>query len=320
MSHDEGLQERAPGFLVMDTLDRKVKGYAGGWLVQGRNECVIVDPGAGAAVPRWIEAFERAGIPFERVTWILLTHVHLDHGGGAGGLLHHFPNARIGIHQDGVRHLLNPERLLSQAKLAWSDDFHLLGPMVPAPAERVVALGDGDVIDVDGGRRLHVLHTPGHTQHHLAYFEETTRGVFPGDALGAIFGGEHPFGEFITIPGFSPPKGDLPVYLGSVRRIADLFPQRIYASHFGLWEPALPYIHAAAGEVWLLWEMCREVCVRGGTVEDAKHRMAVKLAAMRHSTTGQAELEKNFFAMVEAAWNFVVQDVPQGNFAQLVVK
>ena len=202
-----------PGFFFMDTLDRGVKGYAGGWLVRGPHHCIIVETGAGAAVPLWLLGLSKAGIPLDRIEWILLTHVHLDHAGGAGALLQHLPNARIGIHPDGVRHLLNPDRLLSQAKVAWGDQFELLGGMVAAPADRVVALNDGDVIELDQVRRLRVVYTPGHTPHHIAYFEETSKGIFPGDALGAFFGGEHPFGEFTPIPGFSPPKAiSLPIF------------------------------------------------------------------------------------------------------------
>ncbi|MBE0599543.1 MAG: MBL fold metallo-hydrolase [Desulfuromonadales bacterium] len=300
-----GLQELAPGFFFMDTLDRGVKGYVGGWVVQGRRSYVLVETGAGAAVPRWLSALADAGIPLERIEWILLTHVHLDHAGGAAALLQHLPNARIGVHPDGIRHLLNPERLMAGAKQAWGDDFERLGPMLPAPAERVVPLADGELIEVGNFRRLRVLHTPGHTPHHAVFFEETTRGVFSGDALGAIFGGAEPFGEFVTIPGISPPIGDPQQYLASIRRIAELSPRRIYAAHFGLWEPALPYIHLAAGQISLLWEMCREVKKSGGTLGDAQERMATMIARTRLSTCGQAELEKNTTGVVLAVWNHV---------------
>jgi glyoxylase-like metal-dependent hydrolase (beta-lactamase superfamily II) len=307
-SQGEGLEELVPGFLFMDTLDRGVKGYAGGWLVKGPRHSIIVETGAGAALPLWLTGLKQAGIPFDSIEWILLSHVHLDHAGGAGALLRHLPNARIGIHPDGVRHLLNPERLLSQAKIVWGDDFELLGGMVAVQPERVVALGDGDLIELDDVRRLRVLYTPGHTQHHVVFFEETTQGVFSGDALGAIFGGEHPFGEFITIPGISPPKGDLPAYVRSIGRIAALCPQRIYAAHFGLWEPALPYIHVAAGQIGLIWDLCRDVFRGGGDLQEVRRRVAALLTGSRSTKVGQVELEKNFFAMAEAAWNYVVAE------------
>lgn len=306
VSHAEGgLHELAPGFLFMDTLDRGVKGYVGGWVVKGRRRHILVETGAGAAVPLWLSALAQAGIPLASIEWILLTHVHLDHAGGAASLLQHLPNARIGVHPDGIRHLVNPERLLAQAKVAWGDDFDLLGAMLPAPAERIVGLADGDVIELEDVRRLRVLHTPGHTPHHAAFFEETTRGVFSGDALGAIFDGEHPFGEFLTIPGISPPIGDLPCYIRSVARIADLCPQRIYAAHFGLWEPALPFIHIAAGQICLLWELCREVRTNGGTLEEVQQRLACLRAGARLTSRGQAELEKNFTGVGAAVWNYV---------------
>lgn len=302
---EDGLQELAPGFFFLDTLDRGVKGYVGGWLIAGSRGFILVETGAGAAVPLWLSALTRAGIPLESIEWILVTHVHLDHAGGAGELLQHFPWARLGVHPDGIRHLVKPERLMSQAKLAWGDDFELLGAMLPAAPERVVGLADGEVIDLDGVRSLRVLYTPGHTAHHLVFFEETTRGVFSGDALGALFGGEHPFGEFITIPGISPPVGDIPRYLDSIGRIAELNPQRIYAAHFGLWEPAIPLVHLAAGQISLLWDLCRNVYHAGGKPADVHQRVARLLEQTRRSGRGQLELIKNFNSMLTSIWNYV---------------
>ncbi|WP_187148445.1 MBL fold metallo-hydrolase [Geobacter metallireducens] len=302
------LKEPASGFMFMDTLDRGVKGYAGGWLVRGKRYNCIVETGAGAAVPLWLAGLKQAGIPLESIRWILLTHVHLDHAGGAGELLRHLPNARIGIHPLGVRHILDPQRLLSHAKVVWEKDFDLLGPMLPAPAERVVELGDGEIIEIDDVRRIKVLYTPGHTSHHVAFFEESTRGVFSGDALGAFFRGKHPFGEYVSMPGVSPPKGDIPAYVQSVERIAKLSPRRIYATHFGLWEPAMPYILSATSQIITISDLCRDVFYGGGGLQDFLSRAATLLASVRQSTRGQVELEKNYFSMAKAVWNYVVAE------------
>lgn len=303
-----GLQEMAPGFLLLDVMDRGVPGYAGLWVVEGRQGYILVESGSGAALPIVLSALSAAGIPPERIEWILPTHVHLDHAGSAGALLLHLPNARIGIHPRGVRHLVNPERLLSQARAVWGSDFDLLGPMVPAPPERVVALADGDVIELDGLRRLRVLHTPGHAPHHASYFEESTRGLFPGDALGALFGPDGPFGEFFTMPGIAPPRGDLPAYIRSVRRLAQLGPQRLYATHYGLWDPALPHINAAAGQVAILWDLCREVHRDGGALRDAKAQATEMLAGARRNQVGDVEFHKDAALVTEAAWNYVAGD------------
>jgi len=310
----EDLHEPVPGFLFMDTLDRGVAGYACGWVVKGRRNSILVETGAGAAVPMWLSALDRAGISHESIEWILLTHVHLDHAGGAGELLRHLPNARIGIHPDGIRHLIDPQRLVSQAKAVWKDDFALLGSMLPAPADRIVPLADGDLIDLDGVRRFRVIHTPGHTPHHAVFFEETTRGVFSGDALGAFFSASKP-GLFSTVPGISPPLGDIPEYLSSIARIAELRPQCIYAAHFGLWEPAHSFIHIAAGQVALLWKLCREVRRSGGTLKEVQCRAAGILAGSPPGRLPQAELERSSLAMAEAAWNFVIRRETRNDLA-----
>ena len=91
-------------------------------------------------------------------------------------------------------------------------------------------------------------------------------------------------------------------------RIAGLCPRRIYAAHFGFWEPALPYIHVAAGQSTLIWDTCRDIFVQGGTLPDLRQRVAEMLAGTRLATRGQAELEKNFFAMAESVWNYVATE------------
>jgi len=302
---ETNLTELAPGFFFIDTLDRGVRGYVGGWLVEGERGVVIVDPGAGASVPLWLSALKEAEIGPERVEWILLTHIHLDHAGAAGGLLEHLPNARIGVHPAGIKHLLNPERLMTQARLAWGEDFDLLGEMLPAPTDRIVGLNDGEMLSLDTDPCFRVLYTPGHTPHHIAYLEETTGGIFSGDALGAFFGGMHPFGEFMPIPGISPPVGDIPQYLKSIRKIADFRPRRIYASHYGLWEPASLFIDLAIKQIGEIWELCREVHDGGGTLSQLQQQWWEQLMPQRLSLRGQVELEKNFNSMLAAVWNYV---------------
>lgn len=289
----------------MDVLDRGVPGYAGAWVVEGRRGYILVESGPGAALPLWLSALPAAGIPFEQIEWILVTHIHLDHAGAAGALLEHLPRARIGVHPRGVKHLVNPARLLSEASRVWGKDFELLGPMVPAPAERVVALADSDVIELDGVRRLRVLHTPGHAPHHACFFEETTRGLFPGDALGGIFTEEGPFGEAMTMPGIAPPRGDLPTYINSVRRLAELQPHRLYATHFGLKDSALRHIEVAAGQIAILWDLCDSVQRRGGTLPEAVERAYALWAGARQTAIGDEELRKDIALVTEAAWNYV---------------
>jgi len=301
------LQEMAPGFHMLDVLDRGLPQYAAGWVVEGRRSYALVEVGTGAAIPLWLNALHAAGIAPERVEWILVTHVHLDHAGAAGALLKHLPNARIGVHPRGIRHLADPTRLLEAARAAWGSDFDLLGPMEPAPADRIVGLQDGAEVDLDGLRRFRVLHTPGHAPHHVCYFEETSRGVFPGDALGGIYPEGGPFGEAWHMPGIAPPMGDLPMFIRSVRRIKELAPQRLYATHFGLKEDARPYLDAAAGQIALLWELCEEVSRNGGTLTDAQERVIATALRARTTDVGNEELRKDYRLITEAAWNYVTQ-------------
>lgn len=194
------------------------------FLIRGRSN-VLVETGPGSTLPQLLEQLDRA---VDRLDWIVVTHIHLDHAGALGALAARFPEARIGVHPLGARHLIDPSRLWASAQRVYgAQTERLWGGMEPVAAERIVTLDDRARIELDDGC-LSVLHTPGHARHHLSLLDETSGSLFAGDAIGI----QHPASPVIR-PTVPPPDFDLGLALASIERIAGLAPTALWLTHFG---------------------------------------------------------------------------------------
>ena len=172
-----------------------------------------------------------ASIGIDDVAAMVVTHIHLDHAGGAGHFAARYPNARIGVHAKGARHLADPERLWASAERIYTPDGmqQLWGPMHPVPEDRLLVLDEGSVVDLGGGRRLDVMYTPGHAKHHIVFTEEHSGGMFVGDAVGIAF----PHGHMVQ-PVTPPPDFDEPLVVHQLRRMAERQPGFIGFAHYGV--------------------------------------------------------------------------------------
>ena len=176
-----------------------------------------------------------ASIGVSDVAAMVVTHIHLDHAGGAGHFADRFPDASIGVHAAGARHLADPERLWASAEQIYTPEGmqRLWGPMRPVPEERLLVLDEGDRIDLGGGRHLEVMYTPGHAKHHIVFTEEQSGGIFVGDSVGIAF----PHGHMVQ-PVTPPPDFAAPVVAEQLRRMAARQPGFVGFAHFGVAEDA----------------------------------------------------------------------------------
>ncbi len=166
---------------------------------------------------------------------LLLTHIHLDHSGGAGQLVRRFPDLEVVVHARGARHLADPEKLVSSASRLYGDDMEKLwGEIVPVPEENLRIVSGGE--ELEGGWR--VAYTPGHASHHVSFLHEPTGTAFTGDTAGVRI----PPGPLMAPT--PPPDIDLEAWPHSLDLIAGWRPERIAVSHFGVWED--PEEHLAA--------------------------------------------------------------------------
>ena len=184
----------------------------------------IIEPGPAVVVPKIQGAVEELGMPKPR--YIIPTHIHLDHAGGVGRLAEVFPKTKIVVNQRGVRHVIEPSRLIESTRMAFGDDFETIyGSILPVPESRLKVVVDGERLAV-GGRELVMLYTPGHAPHHISIFDTKTRGLFCGEALGLIYGPGYP-----PLPAVAPPSFDMELYLNDMERLRALKPRLLFYSH-----------------------------------------------------------------------------------------
>ena len=208
-------------------------GHAAAHIILDRGRAAFVDVGTNDSVPFLLAALAELGIERAAVDYVLLTHVHLDHAGGAGLLMRALPTAQAVLHPRGARHMMNPEKLIAGSRAVYGAErfARLYGELLPIAPERVHIAADGERIRL-GGRELELLHTPGHAAHHYVVVDGAHRSIFTGDTFGISYRAlDTPRGEFIT-PATVPTQFDPPAHLASIDRMLSYGPESMYLMHF----------------------------------------------------------------------------------------
>ncbi|WP_251329076.1 MBL fold metallo-hydrolase [Haloplanus pelagicus] len=221
-----------------------VPGYGSVYLVDAERPAVV-DPGLGTNVDLVIDALDEVGI--DDLTYVLTTHVHLDHAGGAGLLAEAFPGATVLTHEIGVDHLIDPSRLVAGTKAAVGDQWQYYVDPKPVPEDRIEPLSGGDTIDL-GDRTVDVIHASGHAPHQVVFHDRGDDVLFSGDAGGIRPGGTGDL--FQTSP---PVNFDLETCLDDAATIAERNPGTICFGHFGGtdFSPALMDEYAETLSAWV---------------------------------------------------------------------
>jgi glyoxylase-like metal-dependent hydrolase (beta-lactamase superfamily II) len=226
-------QSVGDGVFAVDTEHARPRADASYLIVEGEH-AAFVDTGTQRSVPNLLGALGALDIDVERVDYVLLTHVHLDHAGGAGTLMASLPRARIVVHPRGAPHLADPTKLVAATKAVYGNEVFAaqFGDALPIPPQRVLTAGDGERLAF-GARTLEFLHTPGHALHHLCILDRDTRELFTGDTFGISYREcDTAAGPFI-FPTTTPPQFDPAQLRASVSRIAALEPHCAYLTHYG---------------------------------------------------------------------------------------
>lgn len=220
------------GITAVDT-EYLQPGHAASHIIQDAGRAAFVDVGTNYSVPHLLAGLEALGIAREAVDYVFLTHVHLDHVGGAGLLMRELPKARAVLHPRGAPHVIDPEKLIAGSKVVYGEERFqkLYGDLLPIPAARVDAAQDGQRYRL-GGRELELIHTPGHALHHYAVVDSAHASIFPGDTFGISYREtDSPHGAFIT-PTTSPTQFDPEQLIASIERMAAYAPKAMYLMHF----------------------------------------------------------------------------------------
>lgn len=208
-------------------------GLAAVHLIVEKGRVAVVDTAHNHSLPRFLEALAELGLTPEAVDYVFLTHVHLDHAGGSGVYMASLPNAKLVVHPDGARHMIDPSRLYASTLAVYGPEKtdYLYGELVPVPADRVIEPDDGQVFSL-AGRPLQCLHTPGHAKHHLCLWDERARACFTGDTFGMAYRELYVDGEPFLIPATTPTQFDPEALKNSIRRLLALQPEAMYLTHF----------------------------------------------------------------------------------------
>lgn len=194
----------------------------------------IIETGPSLSVPHIKEGLKELNLSLNHLKNIIVTHIHLDHAGGAGLLLKDCPAAKVFVHPKGARHLADPSRLVNGARAVYGDKFDdLFDPVLPIPEEAISALDDREKILLDAERELLILHTPGHAEHHISIYDPHTNTVFTGDTIGIRYASLEDKGVYFYLPSTSPNQFDPNKMRDSLSAILDLKPETIAFGHFG---------------------------------------------------------------------------------------
>lgn len=219
----------APGLLDLHFQD--VPGVIAAHVFDTGDGLAVVDVGPGSTLPALEAGLAALGATLSDVRHLLLTHIHLDHAGGAGTLLERSPRARAYVHERGAAHLSRPERLLASAGQIYGGEMdRLWGEMRPTPPDRLKVLSGGETLRL-GTREVRPLSTPGHAVHHLAYHVEDD--LFVGDVGGIRLDAR----QTPRAP-TPPPDIDLAAWRRSVETLREVDARTLYLTHFGAYPQA----------------------------------------------------------------------------------
>jgi glyoxylase-like metal-dependent hydrolase (beta-lactamase superfamily II) len=203
-------------------------------LVIEKGRAAIIDTGTNRSVPAVLDTLAQKGIARDAVDYVILTHVHLDHAGGAGQLMAALPTARLVVHPRGARHMIDPTKLIEGTIAVYGaeETERTHGTIVPVPEARVLIAKDLDAIEL-AGRKMVFYDTPGHARHHNCIHDVLTDSLFTGDMFGLSYRELDRGDKAFVFPATTPIQFDPAAFHASVDRLMALKPRVAYMTHYG---------------------------------------------------------------------------------------
>ena len=237
MSINANVMNVVDGISVIDS-EYYSKDFAAIYLLKQKNKVTIIETGTNYSVPLVKGALANIGLSFSDVSYIIPTHVHLDHAGGAGLLMKQCQNATLVVHPRGARHLIDPSKLVAGAKAVYGEEkfIEYYGEIIPIDSHRVIEADDNFILDFDG-RELKFIDTPGHAKHHFCIWDKDTMSMFTGDTFGISYRDLDMDSEVYIFPSTSPVQFDPKALIQSINRIMEFDPERVCLTHFSAIKP-----------------------------------------------------------------------------------
>lgn len=229
-------QPLSHGITCIDTLQER-PGMACCYLIERGDDVAFVEAGTSPGVPRLLSTLEARGIARERVRYVIVTHVHLDHAGGAGALMAALPRATLLVHSRGARHLIDPGKLIAGATAVYGADAvrDMYGEIMAVPESRVVSPADGTALPFGDGE-LKFIDSPGHARHHFSIWDAVSEGFFTGDTFGLSYRDfDDAHGPWI-LPTTTPVQFEPDAWHATLDRYLSFKPQRMFLTHYSVVE------------------------------------------------------------------------------------
>jgi glyoxylase-like metal-dependent hydrolase (beta-lactamase superfamily II) len=274
------------GITVVDTGFVRPR-FDASFLLVENGRAAFIETGPNSAVPRLLAALEAQGLDRDAVDYVIPTHVHLDHAGGAGLLMRNLPRAKLVIHPRGARHMIDPSVLMEGVRAVYGAEVAArdYGELVPIPAERVITTSEAMVIEL-AGRPLRFADTPGHARHHHCIWDEASRGWFTGDTFGIVYPELQPY----IVPACAPVQFDQEDLHKSVARLLAQHPERMYLTHYGAVRDAEKLAVQCLAQVDAMSDAARSLVSAPGRHDRLKRAFGdIYIAELRRSGSTQSE-------------------------------
>jgi len=246
----------------------------------------LIDCGPTTSVNTVLAGVKKVGVQPEDIAYIIVTHIHLDHAGGAGVLLRNMPQAQVVVHYKGAQHLINPVSLVNSATEAQGKEvIAKLGEVLPIEEHRLQAIHEGDTIRLGKEQILKFIDAPGHASHELCIYETRNGGLFVGDAIGLSL-----VENEMLLPFHPPPNFDLELYLNTLERLTKLAPTMLYYAHFGVSSKVQEDFQLARDKLQI-WDDIIAKAIKENAFGDAARRLMGQVGAELEPIRGVESLK-----------------------------
>ena len=207
-------------------------------LIRSQQRIAIVDTGTNSSIPQVSAILTQLGLNFLHVDYIILTHIHLDHAGGASELMRLCQNAQLVVHPKGVRHMVDPSKLIAGATAVYGEKHFQdqYGEIKPVALERIIQAENELKLNL-ANRELTFINTPGHANHHNCIIDHQSNSIFTGDTFGVSYNALRNDHHAFVMPTTTPVQFDPVALHESINKIMNYQPETVYLTHYSALKP-----------------------------------------------------------------------------------